>query len=82
MVVTEKCEKCVHEKICSFKGEYTAACEAVGNCSYPLREYGNDGRHSFKELKISEIIVKIRCPHMLTQSEVNRGDQVLRRRED
>ena len=60
MVISEKCNCCIHEEVCSFKPEYTAACEAIRSASYTT-ERGH------KIIKDSKVDVHIRCPHMMVR---------------
>lgn len=69
MIIAEKCNCCVHEKICSFKQEYLNACEAVKNTSYTLGKCEN-GDVRFKFLKDSQLNIIIRCPHIMINTEV------------
>lgn len=65
MVISEKCNWCVHETVCSFKIEYLAECEAIKNATY-------ESGHGFKIMKDSQVFVSIRCPHILTNEEMRR----------
>lgn len=69
MIIAEKCNCCVHEKICSFKQEYLNACEAVKNTSYTLGKCEN-GDVRFKFLKDSQLNIIIRCPHIMIHTAV------------
>jgi hypothetical protein len=64
MIVSQKCNCCLHDGICSYKQQYINACKAVGEVTYTT-----DGE-SFKNLKNSEISVSINCPHMMTKVNV------------
>lgn len=61
MIISEKCNCCVHEHVCSFKSEYLAACEAIKNARYTTE----NGGHMI--VKNSTVDVHIRCPHMMTR---------------
>ena len=69
MIISEKCNCCVHEQICSFKQEYLNACEAVKNTSYTLGKCEN-GDDRFKFLKDAQLNIIIRCPHIMTHTAV------------
>lgn len=68
MITSEKCNCCVHEPICLFKEHYKAACEAISHTSYSVAQ-GN-GEYGIGFLKDSGINVSIRCPHILTKSQI------------
>ena len=71
MIISEKCNCCVHDKICSFKTEYLAFCEGISKYFY----YPNPDCHdTFKKIKDSSIDVRIRCPHMMPQSTIRKGN--------
>lgn len=61
MIISEKCNCCIHEPVCGLKKEYIAACEAIKQTTYPA---GN----GIKFIKDSPIGISIECPHMLTKS--------------
>ena len=65
MVISEKCNCCLHEAVCSFKDEYLKACTAIRTATYGK----NNG---FMAIKDSPITVSIRCPHILTQGALRR----------
>lgn len=62
MIISQKCNCCLHDKICSFKGEYVAACEAVKTATY------GKGENGFIAMKDSTVDVHINCPNMMTAS--------------
>ena len=68
MIISEKCNCCVHEPVCSFKAEYLAACEAIKKARY---ESGN----GFKIMKDSQVSVSIRCPHILINGAMRRAEE-------
>lgn len=68
MITSEKCNCCVHEPICLFKNHYETACKAVSGLSYSVAQ--GDGNFGIGFLKNSGINVSIRCPHMLTKSQI------------
>lgn len=68
MITSEKCNCCVHEPICLFKEHYLTACTVISTLTYDVRQ--EDGRYGIGVLKDSGINVSIRCPHMLTKSQV------------
>lgn len=63
MMISQKCNCCVHDPICSFKPEYLSACEAIKGAAYST---GDNGRVMM--IKDSKIDVNIKCPHMMTAS--------------
>lgn len=69
MIISEKCNCCIHEQICAFKSEYLAACKAIRDCGYN-HEHING---VIKYVKDSNIDVSIRCPHMMAQSAVRKS---------
>lgn len=66
MIISEKCNCCVHDEICLFKDEYVSACEAIKECCFVGK--------GVKYVKDSNIDVHIRCPHMMTQSATRKGE--------
>lgn len=69
MVISEKCSRCAHDKICSFKNEYLAACKAVKNASYSTRTEEQDGRMGIMQLKNSTVSISVKCPYMMAQTD-------------
>jgi len=65
MIISTKCNCCIHESVCGFKQEYLAACEAIRKVTYAV---GN----GIAFVKDSGIDIGIKCPHMLTQSAARR----------
>jgi len=63
MIISQKCNCCVHDKICSFKEEYLQVCETIKNSSYRTED-----RHDFMYIKDSKIDVNIKCPYMMPQT--------------
>lgn len=68
MIYSEKCNCCIHDKICSFKNEYISACEAIKNCSYGTGYVSGQGQ-GFMYLRDSNVSVSIKCPHMMTRGD-------------
>ena len=66
MIISEKCNCCVHEPVCSFKAEYLEACEAIKKATYSI---GN----GLKIMKDSPLSISIRCPHILYKGEMRRA---------
>lgn len=68
MVISQKCNCCMHEKVCSKKDIYTGGSKDIAEIS---KHYG------------CEFDIHIKCPHFLANSRVkgnedlpqNRGDQ-------
>ena len=56
----------MHDKICSFKKDYLAACEAIKKSSYETEN------NCIMYIKDSPISISIRCPYILTQSQIKR----------
>lgn len=67
MIISEKCNCCIHESICSFKEEYLAACAAIKDASYSKTVGTTVG---YMRIKDSAINVSIRCPHIIPQSSL------------
>ena len=63
MIISQKCNCCMHEKICGFKSEYQSACEEISRMYYANGD-------SAKALKTSDIDVSIKCPYIMTKSAV------------
>lgn len=68
MVISEKCNCCVHEPVCGFKDEYLSACDAVKRTAYTT---GN-AKNGVVFMKDSSVSVSIKCPHIITKS-IQRG---------
>ena len=73
MITSAKCNCCIHDKVCAFKEEYLAACNAIKEASYS-KTTGTTVEHIM--MKNSIVDISIRCPHIITQSALNtvRGD--------
>ena len=64
MVISEKCNCCVHEPVCGFKDEYLSACDAIKNAVYLTGK----NKDCVKHIKDSSVSVSIKCPHIMTKS--------------
>lgn len=75
MVMTQKCNKCLHEHVCSYKAEYLAACDALENASYSMPDKHGDGRMCITRYRDADIQVEVKCPHRLvgTVSQLRDG---------
>ena len=59
MTISQKCNCCTHEAICSKKVQYESACKEISNAvAYAERDL----------LKVS-----IKCSHFMEQSAIRRG---------
>lgn len=65
MIISEKCNSCIHDHVCKFKREYLAACEAIKNATYCTET-------RVVIIKDSHVGVSINCPYVMTQSAIRR----------
>ena len=65
MVLSEKCNCCIHEPVCKFKEEYLAACEAIKDATYCTGT-------CVVIVKDSRVSVSIKCPNMMAHSATRR----------
>ena len=63
MIISEKCNCCMHNEVCNFKDEYLKAIEVIKNACYSV-----DNKVGYA--KDSRVSVSIRCPFILTQSKI------------
>lgn len=71
MVISQKCNCCVHEPVCGFKEEYLYACDAVKKAAYIT----GSAKNGIVFMKDSAVSVSIKCPHiMLKEAEVRRRE--------
>ena len=61
MTISQKCNCCMHEKICSQRDTYTDACKLLADTS---KHYG------------CEIDIHIKCPHFFTNSRVKGNEDL------
>ena len=65
MILSTKCDCCVCEPVCKYKEVYKNGIEAILNATV---SYDNS---SFCKVRdCPHIDVSIKCPHMITQSEI------------
>lgn len=65
-----ECDGCLHDKICAFKDEFLAACDAIRSTTYEV------GSGSVVKLIDSTVDVHIKCPHGIVQSNFRSSEQL------
>ena len=81
MIMTQKCDSCLHEHICSYNAEYVAACEQLDSASYSMYSTNSDGRAIITRYSDTDIQVEVKCPHRLVGAVTqlhNGGNAVVR----
>lgn len=63
MIISEKCNCCIHNEVCNFKDEYLKTIEAIKEAPIALTD-------RCCKVKDSRVSVSIRCPFILTQSKI------------
>lgn len=66
MIISEKCNCCIHEPVCGFKDEYLAARDAIKNAVYLTGK----NKDFVKHMNDSSVSVSIKCPHIMSRSNV------------
>lgn len=67
MVISQKCNCCMHESICSQRDTYSGACD---NLREITKHYG------------CELDIHIKCPHFLAKSRVKGNEDLPQNRGD
>lgn len=68
MNLSAKCNCCVCEPVCKYKGVYQKGIEAILNATIPLEEGESDAISFWRVKECPHIEVSIKCPHMITNS--------------